>query len=513
MEVPATLSMRPAHWAGRRPDAAAVVMAQSGATVTWSQLEERSARLARLLRRRGLRSGDHVAVLLENQARYLEVIWAAQRSGLYHTPVNRHLSPAEVAYILDDCGARAVVTSARLAAAAGELVRIDTGIGLMMDGAVHGFEAYEEAIAACAPEALDEEIEGSAMLYSSGTTARPKGILRPLSGAPFGSGTAADQFLAELYGFGEDTVYLCPAPLYHAAPLIFSLAVQRCGGTVVLMEDFDPLLTLETIERHRVTHAQFVPTMFIRMLRLPGEHRRRWDISSLRVAIHAAAPCPVAVKEAMLEWWGPIVHEYYASSEAGFVCIGPEEWLAHKGSVGRPEGDSVHILDETGRELPRGESGVVYFEGWPAFEYHHDVSRTATAFTDRGWVTVGDIGHLDADGYLHLTDRRDHMIISGGVNISPRETEDVLLGHPAVLDVAVIGVPDVEYGEAVKAVVQPVDITRAGADLEGELIAWCRARLAHYKCPRTVDFRAELPRLPTGKLLKRVVRAAYWPTS
>jgi len=512
MAEPAGLSMRPGHWAACRPDAPAVVMARGGATVSWSELEERSAQFARLLRRHGLRRGDHVAVLLENQARYLEVCWAAQRSGLYFTPVNRHLSHAEVAYILADCEARAVVTSARLAAAAAT-APVGAHVRLMVDGAAGGFEAYEAAIAGEPPEPLDDEVEGVAMLYSSGTTGRPKGILRPMSGVPFGTGGAADHFLADLYGFDEDTVYLCPAPLYHAAPLIFSMAVQRRGGTVVLMEDFDPLLTLQTIERHRVTHAQFVPTMFIRMLRLPDELQRGSDLSSLRVAIHAAAPCPVAVKEAMLDWWGPVVHEYYAASEAGFVAIGPEEWTAHKGSVGRPADGSVHILDETGREVPRGETGVVYFEGWPGFEYHGDPAKTAGAFTERGWVTVGDIGHLDADGYLHLSDRRDHMIISGGVNISPRETEDVLAGHPAVLDVAVIGVPDEEYGEAVKAVVQPVDMARAGAELEAELIAHCRARLAHYKCPRSVDFRAELPRLPTGKLLKRVVRAEYWPTT
>src|SRR5690606_18528510 len=364
-----------------------------------------------------------------------------------------------------------------------------------------------------AAEPLDEEVEGAWMFYSSGTTGRPKGILQPLSGAPFGSALPALATAMQLmWGFSGDTRYLCPAPLYHAAPLGWTTSVQRLGGTAVVMERFDAEEALALIERHRITHAQLVPTHFVRMLKLPEERRRAYDLSSLQLAIHAAAPCPVEVKEQMLEWWGPIVHEYYARSEGNGLCaIGPEEWLEHRGSVGRPIGATVHILDEEGNELPPGEPGQVWFESGTVFEYHNDPAKTASAFNDKGWSTLGDVGYLDEDGYLYLTDRISHMIISGGVNIYPQEVENLLTMHPAVADVAVIGVPDPEMGEQVKAVVQPADPSQAGPELEAELIAACRERLAGYKCPKSVDFVDELPRLPTGKLLKRELRQRYWP--
>ncbi len=492
----------------------AVIMAESGAVVTYAELDERSMRLAQLLYDRGLRPGDHLAILLENHPRYFEVYWAAQRAGLYTTPINWHLKPEEAAYIIEDCGASALVTSvamgAVIAGLGGALDAVSTR--LVVDGEIDGFERYEDAIAAHPARALAHEVEGNFMFYSSGTTGRPKGIKPPLSGEPYGSGGGMIIALIQhLFGFSSDTVYLSPAPLYHAAPLGWTTAAQRLGGTVVVMEKFEPGLALELIERHRVTHAQFVPTHFVRMLKLSDGERTAHDLSSLTMAVHAAAPCPVEVKDRMIEWWGPRIHEYYAGSEGnGFCSIGPEQWLAHRGSVGPPMMGTIHILDDDGSELPTGEPGQIWFESPTVFEYHNDPVKTATAFNEHGWSSLGDIGYLDADGYLYLTDRVSHMIISGGVNIYPQEVENLLTMHPAVADVAVIGVPNADMGEEVKAVVIPVDPQRAGNELAAELIAYCRERMATYKCPATVDFVSELPRLPTGKLLKRELRSRYW---
>jgi len=287
--------------------------------------------------------------------------------------------------------------------------------------------------------------------------------------------------------------------------------VQRFGGTVVVMERFDAVTSLALIECHRITHSQWVPTMFVRMLKLPESEREAHDHSSHRCAIHAAAPCPKDVKRRMIAWWGPIISEYYAGSEGNGLCmIRSDEWLSHEGSVGRPVFGVLHILDDAGHALPAGEEGGIYFGGGTEFVYHNDPDKTAGSRSAEGWTTLGDIGYVDTEGYLYLTDRKANMIISGGVNIYPQETENVLVMHPAVLDVAVFGVPDEDFGESVKAVVQPVDMATAGPALERELIAWCRERLSHIKCPKTVDFEAELPRHPTGKLYKRVLRDRYW---
>jgi acyl-CoA synthetase (AMP-forming)/AMP-acid ligase II len=360
---------------------------------------------------------------------------------------------------------------------------------------------------------LEGECEGREMLYSSGTTGRPKGVRKPLPRTLLGDPSSPPVQIARgLFGANTaaEPVYLCPAPLYHAAPLVFSMSWQRLGATVVVMEQFDPRLCLELIERHRVTHAQFVPTMFIRMLRLPEAERTRYDLSSLRSVTHAAAPCPVSVKRQMLDWWGPIIDEYYSGTEdIGSTFISAQEWLAHPGSVGRPL-EECHILGADGADLPVGEVGVVYFGGGRSFEYHNDPDKTASVTNDKGWRTLGDMGYLDEDGYLYLTDRAANMVISGGVNIYPQEAENALAGHPAVVDVAVFGIPDDEMGEAVKAVVQPADGVVADDDLEAELIAYCRSELASYKCPRTVDFVDELPRDPNGKLYKRLLRDRYW---
>ncbi len=509
--------MWPGVHAADRPDHPAVVMAGSGATVTYAELEDRSCRLARVWADAGLGFGDHVALLIENQPRFLEVCWAAQRSGLYYTAINTHLTPEEVAYVVADCDAKALVTSAAMGDLAGPLVPL-IGAGvvsrLAMDGEVAGYEPYEDALASVPPGPPDQEWEGAAMLYSSGTTGRPKGVRFTLERKPLGEPGLAVEGFRVLYGMGPDTRYLSPAPMYHAAPLQFCMAVIRLGGTAVIMERFDPEAALAAIERWQITHSQWVPTMFVRLLKLPVAVRERYDLSSQQYVLHAAAPCPVPVKEQIIEWWGPIVSEYYSSTEAvGATAISSEEWLAHRGSVGRSMGSTIHICDDDGSDLPVGEIGVVWFES-PVqglqFEYHKDPTKTRGAHDHRGWATNWDMGRLDAEGYLYLTDRKDFMIVSGGVNIYPQEAEDVLVTHPAVADAAVFGVPDPEMGEQVKGVVQPLEPGTAGPELEAELLAHCRAHLAHYKCPASIDFEAELPRQDTGKLYKRLLRDRYW---
>lgn len=488
-------------------------MGRTGETVTYAQLDDRSRRFACALRSRGLSVGDHVAILMENDRAFLEVAWAAQRAGLHYTAINSHLRPAEVQYVLDDCGATALVSSEALADVVAGLDISRIPVRVSTSGELDGFERYDDVVAAERAGPLDDECEGREMLYSSGTTGRPKGVRKSLPGKPFGDPTSVLAQIAEgltATDDGADSVYLCPAPLYHSAPLVGSMSWQRVGATVVVMEKFDARECLELIQRYRVTDAQFVPTMFVRMLRLPSSEREGYDLSSLRRVLHTAAPCSIAVKQQMLDWWGPIIHEYYSGTEdLGATYISAQEWLAHPGSVGRPI-DECHVVGSNGEELSAGHVGVVYFAGGRRFEYHNDPGKTASVANENGWRTLGDMGFLDEDGYLYLTDRQAHMIISGGVNIYPQEAENVLIGHPAVADVAVIGVPDDEMGESVKAVVQPADPTAQHSDLGAELIAYCRAALASYKCPRTVDFVDELPRDPNGKLYKRLVRDRYW---
>ncbi|WP_067462338.1 acyl-CoA synthetase [Actinomadura macra] len=497
--------------AERTPDKPAVIMAGSGQVLTYRELNDQSNRLARLLHAEGLRPGDHIAFMLENHPLYLAIAWAAQRSGLYYTAISSRLQPGELAYIVGNCEARAFITSAAMETETTRAVP-DVPLRLMLGGTAPGYDSYEERVALHPPTPIDEECEGRDMLYSSGTTGRPKGVKPPLPKEPMGTPGRLYKLISFLFQPDADSVYLSPAPLYHAAPLRYCLNLQRFGATVVVMERFDAEQALAAIAKYRVTHSQWVPTMFIRLLKLPDGTRARYDVSSLRVAVHAAAPCPVPVKEQMITWWGPILHEYYAGTEGNcFVYTNSEDWLARKGTVGRPLIGEVHVCDEAGTELPPGVPGTLYFGKGPTFEYHGDPATTAASRDPwgHGWTTLGDIGHVDEDGFLYLTDRRSHMIISGGVNVYPQEAENVLAVHPEVADVAVFGVPDPEMGEAVKAVVQPVSPSRAGPALEAALIAYCRDRLAHYKCPRTVDFRAELPRHPTGKLYKRLLRDEY----
>ena len=512
--------MYPGHWAALRPNKPAAVDAATGAARSYLELEARSCRLARLLRDAGLRRGDRVSIFMENNLAYFDVVWAAFRSGLYVTTVNRYLTAAEAGYIVDNSESKALVTSGALAETAAALPdhAPNCSVRLMVDGAAPGFEDFEAAIAAFAPEPLAEQPAGGFMLYSSGTTGRPKGILRPLPDASITEENSAVPGLQRsLWGFDENTVYLSPAPLYHSAPVGFCQSVQTLGGTVVMLRRFDPAGALQAIAEHRVTHSQWVPTMFTRMLKLPDAERLGYDLSSHKVAIHAAAPCPVDVKRAMFEWWGPILYEYYGGTEMnGFTHCGPDEWLAHPGTVGKAVLGAIHICDEGGRALPAGQPGIVYFElPEMPFEYLKAPEQTKDAQhpDHANWSALGDVGYVDEAGYLYLTDRATFMIISGGVNIYPQEIEDALIMHPKVTDVAVVGVPNAEMGEEVKAVVQPAPGARADADLEAELIAYARERIAHYKCPRSVDFRAELPRLPTGKLYKRLLKDEYWGRS
>jgi fatty-acyl-CoA synthase len=505
--------LSPSWHAELRPNAPAIIMGASGERVTFGELEDRSRRFAAALRARGVRPGEHISILMENNRSYLEVAWAAQRSGLYYTAINSHLRRGEVQYILEDSQSIALITSEAMAGVARDLDLSRIPVRVSASGTVPGFDAYTDMLSAHAPLPVEEQREGREMLYSSGTTGRPKGIRKPLTDVALGDPTGAPVQVAQgqyRTGASSETVYLSPAPLYHAAPLVTSMSMQRIGATVVVMEYFDPRLCLECIQRYRVTHAQFVPTMFVRLLRLPPEERAAYDVSSLQYVVHAAAPCPIAIKRQMIEWWGPIINEYYSGTEdIGSTFISAADWLTHPGSVGRPRTE-CHIVGEDGEELPPKQAGMVYFFGGRPFEYHNDAEKTASVTNERGWRTLGDIGYLDDDGFLYLTDRRAHMIISGGVNIYPQEAENVLSGHPAVEDVAVIGVPDEEMGEAVKAVVRLTDPAAAGPRMERELLAYCRNELATFKCPRTVDFVNELPRDPNGKLYKRVLRERYW---
>lgn len=506
----------PGTRARTRPDAVAYKMLETGEQVTYGELHARANQIAHLLRSLGLRPGDHVAFCMENHPWFLSLAWGAHYAGVYYTAISSRLTAEEITYIVDDCGARVFITTANKADVAAEVAEGTPLVEhrFMLDGTIDGYDPFLDAVATQSIDDLVGATEGMDMLYSSGTTGRPKGVKAPLRDVPLGTPDALFMLVAGLFGANADTVYLSPAPLYHAAPLRFCMQVQRTGGTVVVMEHFDAEAALGAIESERVTFGQFVPTMFVRMLKLPPEVRDRYDVSSIQVAVHAAAPCPVTVKRQMIEWWGPVLHEYYAGTEGnGFVYTASEDWLTHPGTVGKAVVGTLHIVGDDGQEVPIGEAGTVYFESEAQFSYHNDPEKTAESYLRDGWSTLGDVGHLDEDGFLYLTDRKAYMIITGGVNVYPQEAENVLTMHPKVLDVAVFGVPNDDFGEEVKAVVQPETLPESADDaaaLEAELISFCRDHLADVKCPRSVDFREELPRHPTGKLYKRLLKDEYW---
>jgi len=489
--------LHPLHHAEKAPDRVAWYFDDQA--TTYGELARLALKGARALRAMGLRTGDGIAVLAENHADSLALYWAAQMSGLYYTAISVQFQRAEIEHILNDCEADLLVcTKAQRRKGFRSPQRLELEL-----------ESWRAEISAESEALIPDAAEGAEMLYSSGTTGKPKGVRAVQPGASLGAVTELFRRRLVLHGIDDRTRYLSTAPLYHSAPLRYNNMVLRSGGTSVIMPRFDAGTSLALIEQYAISHSQWVPTMFVRLLRLPDAERTAHDLSSHRFAIHAAAPCPISVKEAMIDWWGPILHEYYSGTEGnGQTAITAEEWLTHKGSVGRPILGEVRITDSDGQLLPAGRTGQVYFEGGPRFEYFKDPAKTAAAYNEHGWSTLGDIGHLDEEGYLYLTDRASHMIISGGVNVYPREVEDVLLGHPAVQDAAVFGVPDEEFGESVRAAVELVPGRQVTA---AELITFCRDRLAHLKCPKHVDFHSELPRHQTGKLYKELLKKPFWP--
>ena len=504
--------MHPATHAKTHPDRAAYIMAGTGETVTYRQLDDRSNQGAQLFRSLGLVTGDVIAILMDNSPRFFEIAWAAQRSGLYYACISSKLTSGEIDYIMKDCAAKLLVTSAGVGPVIDELPGLLPGVRLYMVGDARApYESFEAARDKMPATPVADETAGRDMLYSSGTTGRPKGIKPPLTGGPIDEPGGVANLAAGLFGFKPDSVYISPAPLYHAAPLRWCMAVHQLGGTVIVMEKFDPEAMLALIEKYKVDVGQFVPTHFVRMLKLPEEVRARYDVSSMRSAVHAAAPCPIPVKEQMLAWWGPVIHEYYAGSEGnGFCYVGPHDWLTHKGTVGKSIMGQAKIVGEDGEELAPRSEGTVYFAGGAPLTYHNAPDKIAENTNKQGWTTLGDVGWLDEEGFLYLTDRKSFMIISGGVNIYPQELENLLITHPKVADAAVVGAPHEEMGEQVAAVIQPMDWAEAGDALKDELMAFCRANLSHVKSPRILDFMQELPRHPTGKLYKRLIRDAYW---
>ncbi|MCB2086226.1 MAG: acyl-CoA synthetase [Sphingomonadaceae bacterium] len=504
--------MHPILHAQSSPDRPAVIMAGTGQAVTYGEMDASANRFAQLLRARGLQPNDAYGVLLENHPRYFDIIWGSQRSGCLLVPISTRLTAPEIAYILEDSGAKLLITSRKYDAVVAGIREACPDLPVLVIGGA-GDEDFEAALAAQPAGPIPDQASGLAMLYSSGTTGRPKGVRPRPPEDPSVTAPVALMGLATMgAGMPSDgsMVYLSPAPLYHAAPMGWGTCVHRLGGTVVVMEKFDPEFALEVIEKYRVTDSQWVPTHFVRMLKLPEEVRTRYDLSSHHRAIHAAAPCPVPVKQAMIDWWGPVIIEYYAGSEGiGMTLLGSEQWLTHPGSVGPAIYGKLHICGPDGEEVPAGQDGLIYFENEILPTYHNDPKKTADAMHPNGWMTLGDIGHLDEDGYLYLTDRKSHMIISGGVNIYPQEIENLLVTHDKVMDAAVIGAPCPDLGEKVVAVVQPMDMAEAGEALEEELREFLDGQLSRVKMPRLFDFRPELPREANGKLYKRELRDEY----
>ena len=495
--------MAVAWHAARRPDLPALITPTE--IVTYGELNRRANRLARALRRRGLQRGDAVALLSSNRVEFVEVLLATQRAGLRLTTVNWHLTADEAGYIVDDCEARAFIAEARFVDVAGGAAEAAprATVRLAVGGSIDGFEAYGAAVSPEPGEDLPDPELGSQMLYTSGTTGRPKGVFRD-------EASLATAVTLARAAYRDGNVHLLTGPLYHAAPLLFSLNAPLIAGvTVVVMPNWDPEEALRLIERHRVTHTHMVPTMFHQLLVLPDDVRARYDVSSLHNVLHGAAPCPVGVKQRLIEWWGPVVNEYYAATEGLGTWVDARTWLRKPGTVGKPVDDQVVVGDEAGNRMPPGEVGLVWLKASEVpFEYFKDPAKTESSYRDSHF-TLGDMGYIDDEGFLFLTDRSANLIISGGVNIYPAEVDAVLLEHPAVADAAVIGVPNDEWGEEVLAVIEPREGVTPDADLADELVAFCRDRLAHYKCPRRVEFVDRLPRQDNGKIYKRLLRDRY----
>lgn len=518
--------MYPGQHVAQTPDKPAIVMAGTGRTLTYAELDARANQLANLFRAQGLAPGDHIALFMENHADLVVTMSAAERCGLFYTPVNSFLSAAEAAYIVNDSLATLVVTSAAQFEVASELpafcpsvkrwLLVDANTVRTPTGSTPPpFESFEDTIASFDTTPGEHERLGTPMFYSSGTTGQPKAIKRSLPDAHPGEILDIEDFGRKLFHLREGMTFLSPAPLYHSGPQSTVAIGLRLGATIVVMEKFDAATWLQLVEQYRITHSMVVPTMFSRMLKLPPEERAA-DLSSLEAVVHGAAPCPAAVKEQMIDWFGPVIIEYYGGTEANGMCgCTSQEWLVHRGTVGRPFMGEPVILDDDGNELPLGVPGTIWFKGVASsFEYFNDPGKTAEARDADGTMsTIGDIGYLDADGFLYLTDRQAFVVISGGVNIYPQEIENLLITHPAVMDAAVFGVPDEDFGEAVKAVIQAVDPGADTDELAAELDLFCRENLARFKCPRTFDFIDEMPRLPTGKLYKKSLRDSYWATT
>lgn len=508
--------MYPGRHAQEHPNKPAFIMANTGEMVTYAAYEARANKLARLLENLGLVLEDHYSIYMENNAYYFETCGAGERSGLYYTCINSYLTAEELAYIINNSESKVLITSDAKRKVAAEALKLCPNVimAIVVDGESDDtFRNLQDATDIFSGEPRDDERLGLSMLYSSGTTGQPKGILRPM---PVGNSPTQQiplyEFLQSLWQYREGMVYLSPAPLYHSAPQAAVNFCIRFGGTAIIMENFDPEQYLSLIEKYQVTHSQLVPTMFSKILKLPDEVKDNAELSSLEIAIHAAAPCPIQVKEQMIDWWGPIVHEYYGATEGlGFTACNSEEWLAHKGSVGKVLLGDLHILDDEMNPSPKGTPGTVWFKTATEFEYFNDPERTQESMSADGTMsTVGDIGYIDDDGFLYLTDRATFMIVSGGVNIYPQECENLLITHPKIADAAVFGVPNEDFGEEVKAVVQVMPGIPADDELAEELIEYCLQNLSRQKCPRSIEFEEQLPRLPTGKLYKRLLRDRYW---
>lgn len=506
--------MHPRIFAEQTPDKPAVVIANGGPTLSYGELEARANQAAHLFQSLGVKRGDKVAMSLENCLEVFEFAWGAQRIGALYIAISSRLTADEISYILDDSGSKLFLGSDYIGEALDKVPEKLPGLAYFTKDGAHGaYKSWSEALDAQPTTPVEHESIGLDMLYSSGTTGKPKGVLPalPPEDTPLMTEDKLALLIKTFFGADDSTVYLCPAPLYHAAPLRWSQSIHRLGGTVVVMSKFDSENALELIEKHKINVAQFVPTHFNRLLALDEDVRAKYDVSSLKAVVHAAAPCPIPVKEKLIDWWGPILFEYYAGSEGnGMTFINSEDWLTHKGSVGKAIKGIMHICDENGDPLPQGEEGLIYFEKGDQFSYYNDPEKTAEATNSRGWTTLGDVGRLDEDGFLYLTDRKSFMIISGGVNVYPQEIENHLITHPKVADAAVIGAPDEDMGEKVVAVIQLHDHDQDHDETRTELTKYCRESLSGIKTPRQIDFRKELPRAETGKLYKRLLRDEYW---